>query len=350
MEQSIYDCFGDLDIPEVSIERGKVVCRARMVPKDAPQGIAFVDQLSFTFNDDFENNALLRAFTASVGGGIGEISDEGVVEHQVNSLLRYIFGLEVCAKRAAGLNFYRDTWSLNDGAGMVSIGGQAGTILVQITGHGMACAFSGWQKRLHEVRQLMTRCVITRIDLAYDDHEGRRYSVDKALSDYLEGHFTMRGRPPSAEQRGNWLLPDGKGRTFYVGKRENGKMLRVYEKGRQLGDPDSEWVRVELELHNKDRVIPWDLIDCPECYLAGAYSALLWVCDAEKVERISTLRKVAMMTYECMIGHLKRSYGGLINVILSVEESALDRFVAVGDRRPMPKRLDLALLPLSGGE
>lgn len=46
--------------------------------------------------------------------------------------------------------------------------------------------------------------------------------------------------------------PDGRGRTFYVGRRENGKLLRVYEKGKQLGAENSPWVRIELELHNKD--------------------------------------------------------------------------------------------------
>jgi DNA relaxase NicK len=45
-----------------------------------------------------------------------------------------------------------------------------------------------------------------------------------------------------------------------VGKRKNGKLLRVYEKGKQLGDESSPWVRWELELHNRDRVIPWEVL------------------------------------------------------------------------------------------
>ncbi len=46
------------------------------------------------------------------------------------------------------------------------------------------------------------------------------------------------------------------GRTLYIGKRENGKMLRIYEKGKHLGNPVSSWVSVELELKGKNRIIP----------------------------------------------------------------------------------------------
>ena len=53
---------------------------------------------------------------------------------------------------------------------------------------------------------------------------------------YLTGQFNAGGNKPSCSQQGNWIEADGSGRTFYVGKRKNGKLLRVYEKGKQLGD------------------------------------------------------------------------------------------------------------------
>lgn len=340
------EVYGDLDLPEVTIERGELVARMVMVPKETPKGVGFIDQLSFTFNDDFETNFQLRRFAAKHGGGIGEITDEGVITRQVAAILAYVFGLEVGAKRPAGLNFYKDTWSLTEGCGMVSIGGQKGTILVQITGQGMACAREGWQGRFKQLIKIANRLVFTRVDLAFDDLQGQHYSVDRAVQDYKDNRFTARGRPPSCEQRGNWIRPDGKGRTFYVGRRENGKMLRVYEKGRQLGDSDSEWVRVELELHNADRIIPYDVLDRPGAYLCGSYVALDWMQAAEGVERIATLRKVAAITYDNLIGHLRRSYGGLIRVVLECEESALSFFVSMSRHRPLPRRLDLALMPL----
>lgn len=71
---------------------------------------------------------------------------------------------------------------------------------------------------------------------AVDDVEGV-HTVDMSVELYLSGAFGSGGRRPSCHQNGNWIDPDGTGRTFYVGKRENGKLLRVYEKGMQLGIP-----------------------------------------------------------------------------------------------------------------
>lgn len=340
--------IGDLDFLDFEIIRGQVVPKIVTTAKDTPEGVGFVDQLSFTFNDDFHTNKPLARLVASWGGGYGSsIQCDAVITVQVAAMLRHVFGLGVGAKRPAGLNFYRDTWQLLDGCGMVSIGGQGGTILVQITGHGMACSRDGWQGRLREFAAACTRFVLTRVDVAYDDHQGAAYGVDKAVQDYQAGEFQMGGRPPSCEQRGNWLRFDGRGRSFYVGRRENGKMLRVYEKGRQLGDESSEWVRVELELHNKDRVIPLDILERPGAFLAGAYSALAWVCDASASEKIATIAKIARMTYDTMLGHLGRSYGGFLKVVLQVEAEALDRLEQLGRHRPTPRRLDLALMPLA---
>ena len=51
-------------------------------------------------------------------------------------------------------------------------------------------------------------------------------------------------------------------------------LLRIYKKGKQMGDPTSPWDRAEVELHNKGRVVPWEVVASPGQYLAGAYPAL----------------------------------------------------------------------------
>jgi phage replication initiation protein len=121
-------------------------------------------------------------------------------------------------------------------------GGQRGTVYISITGAGCAGAGDGWEARLVAWLQDSIQYRITRVDLAYDDMSGREYGVDRALSDYCDGLYDSCGRPPTCEQLGNWIRPDGRGRTFCVGRRSSGKYLRVYEKGRQLGDVDSPWV------------------------------------------------------------------------------------------------------------
>lgn len=338
----------DLDVLEFEIKRGKLVPVAKMRPRRCPVGVGFIDQISFTFQDDFHHNRELRRL-AVLGGGVGAVllRHEEVVKLQLAPLVKWVFGLELGERRGAGLNFYEMTWTLLEGAGMLSIGGQGGTVLVQITGHGLACASAGWEGRLEKVCETSKRFRITRVDLAYDDHDGG-YGVDKAVADYVAGGYTLRGRPPGVEQRGNWVAPDGKGRTLYIGKRENGKLLRVYEKGRQLGDAASEWVRIEVEYHNKDREIPLEVLRNPGGFLAGAYTALEWIGQGVAVSRIGTLRKIAGLTYSALVGHLRQAYGGLLNVMLECEADPLKALQAVADGRGVPRRLNLALAAIQG--
>jgi len=245
-----------------------------------PAGVGFIDQMSFTFNDDFHRNRPLRQKVKECGGRADGITDRHVITESVAALLSDVFGLQVGAQRMSGLNFYKATWNLSYSAGMVSMGGKNNTILVQITGQGMAMARSGWQQRLAAWVALMNRFVITRLDLAYDDHEGALYNVDRAATDYDTGGYSMGGRPPSCEMKGNWRRIEGAGRSFYVGKRDNGKMLRVYEKGRQLGDQSSLWTRFEVEIRNNDRDIPFEILTESDSYFVGAYKCLERLLDA----------------------------------------------------------------------
>lgn len=117
---------------------------------------------------------------------------------------------------------------------------------------------------------------VTRWDGAVDDYSGA-HSVNDAVNLFLDGQFTAGGNTPSCNQHGNWIQPDGSGRTFYVGKRKNGKMLRVYEKGMQLGGQWHPWVRWEVELHNKDRIIPWDVLLEPGRFFCRLLSQCSWL-------------------------------------------------------------------------
>ncbi|MDO5102394.1 MAG: replication initiation factor domain-containing protein [Lautropia sp.] len=113
---------------------------------------------------------------------------------------------------------------------------------------------------------------LTRLDCAVDDYDGKFLSIAKVRRWYREGRFISNGRPPKAtfiSDEGN-----GTGSTFYVGSRNGGKFLRVYEKGKQMGDPSSPWVRVEVQLGNKLRELPWEGLSRPADVLAGTYPAL----------------------------------------------------------------------------
>lgn len=178
---------------------------------------------------------------------------------------------------------------------------------------------------------------ITRWDGAVDVFDGIP-SVDDAVNFYQAELFNAGGNKPSCRQNGNWIEPDGSGRTFYVGRRKNGKMMRIYEKGKQLGDPNSSWVRWELELRNKDRVIPWNVILEPGKYVAAAYPCTAWINDVQ--ERIKTQKKTAKISYEHLIRYARQAYGSLIHVMLEVEgspEKVIERLKRTG----IPARLKM---------
>jgi phage replication initiation protein len=115
-------------------------------------------------------------------------------------------------------------------------------------------------------------------------------------------------------------------------------MLRVYEKGKQLGDKSSSWVRWELQLGNRDRVIPLEVLLGPGPYVAGAYACLDWI--NEKANRVRVVQKTAQIGYECLTHHARAAYGRFLYVMRDVEGSAdavLNTLAVPG----FPKRLQM---------
>lgn len=150
---------------------------------------------------------------------------------------------------------------------------------------------------------------ITRCDIALDDLDGD-YPVKEVYKEWKAGSFGINGRPPKCQAIWN---SDGSGNTVYIGSRVSGKMSRHYEKGRQLGDIESKWVRHEVELLSKDRVIPWDVLINPGSYLEGAYPRFFsWVCSA-RVSYIKTIKQKVKISLKRLFNHGRQQVGTLIN-------------------------------------
>ena len=291
---------------------------------DVSPDVAIIDQVSFT------------AKTAHVQGFWFTNYDFAAL---LSPALEEIFGFGVTQDRGRGLNYYESSFVLGDSWGFLCVGGQADTFLVQLTGQGTQAAKPGWEARLHAyLTSIEAR--ITRVDLAHDDYTGQNYSPEQARDDYIDGKFMSRGRCPSCKQDGNWIFPDGTGLTFYVGKRQNGKMLRVYEKGKQLGGPACDlypnWVRTELELHNEGRIIPLDILINPGPYLAGAYPALAWI--SEEIIRIATKQKALEIAFDRCVSMVKHQVGRHVNAMLQVFGSA-EKVLSMITREGLPERL-----------
>lgn len=249
-----------------------------------------------------------------------------------------VFGLPAFTAQTAGKGWNGYTHRVNLGEhsdyGLIAYGGdkQRGTVHVEL--NASACAHvPHWQTVQQWGENLGAR--ITRVDLAHDDMNAETISIAIARAWYDSGEFTSNGRPPAAK-----LIDDmgsGKGKTLYIGERANGKLLRVYEKGRQLGDPSSPWVRVELELRNKGRVIPWDTLTSPATYLAGGYPCLAYLSAVQN--KVCTISKSVQITIESIQHHLRTTGGKSFNVLRQVyggDDTALLNAVT---REGIPRRL-----------
>lgn len=234
----------------------------------------------------------------------------------ISRKLKAILGYGISHKLGYGQYFYDSSWALAEGWGTVSIGGQRDTVLVSISGTGLAAAREGWESRLQAFLSGALRSRITRVDLAHDDYEGSRYTVDKADRDHTGGLFNNGGRNPRCEYRGDWKNPDGKGRSFYVGNRKNGKYCRVYEKGRELGCSASPWVRVEVEIKSDNMVIPFDILTRPGEYLAASYPAFAWV--NERQERIETTKRVVSANVQRALKTVRHQFGSYIHHLVEI--------------------------------
>ncbi|MDP2867807.1 replication initiation factor domain-containing protein [Methyloversatilis sp.] len=235
--------------------------------------------------------------------------------------LEEIVGFGIFEKRKSRHKFYEHSWSLGaDGRlGFIGVGGQNGTILFELTGEGCMHAKPGWEADMYDFLASgdLKLPKITRVDLTHDDHAGD-YNVDRAFDDWFADRFKLPKAPqsPAMAQFGNWAKPDGRGRTVAIGRRLSGKYLRVYEKGRQLGDPKSPWTRIELELKAEDRVIPFDVLTRPGAYLAAAYPALEFL-NTEQA-RIATVRHTVKQGWLSMLKYIRHAAGPALAVALAV--------------------------------
>lgn len=259
----------------------------------------------------------------------------GISPFWLRPFLRDVFGIppEQWVLTNHGWSGYRHLVELGS-FGRLGYGGdnQHGTVHVELNAHACAQALD-WRivKSWGEVNGAR----ITRVDLAHDDPSGKVVNIDVVREWHAMGGFNSSGRPPTVR-----FIDDcgsGEGKTFYVGKRKNGKLVRCYEKGRQLGEPSSPWFRIEVELRDKHRVIPWDVLTRPGCYFAGAYPCLEKLGDTP--ERIRTIQRALKISYDKMERWVRSAAGPALNVMCEAHEgdavAVLERVV----RNRVPKRL-----------
>jgi len=212
-----------------------------------------------------------------------------------------------------GLNGYSYAVGLPLSAGVVHSGHSSGTVHVTVTGQGAAVAGPGWEYRLHKFLKLV-RGWLTRVDMAFDDYEGQFFPVRRMREVANEGGFKRDkgGRCPKIEVRGAWDQddPQQSGLTLYIGSRVSGKLCRIYEKGRQLGDVASEWVRCEVELHNSCYQLNLDMLIKPTQWFVAFYPPLEAIQYAGNRTELEYRKRVAGSTIEQSKKWLRHQAGG----------------------------------------
>ncbi len=214
------------------------------------------------------------------------------------------------------------------------------TVRVELTGDGCKLyggASSGHAKRWLELRAKLesTSGRLTRVDVAADDFKGL-FPIALAQQWLQTGEFDNRGQKVTRE-----LIDDydsGKGKTLYIGSRQSEKFLRVYEKGRQLGDKGSPWVRYEAEFKaSKRKELPLDLLRDPDAYMRGAYRVLTFI--RAMALRIDPTDAAAVATWKSCRRHLKRQYGATLNFVVrnTPDDEALGRVIRCLTSPKLPK-------------
>ncbi|MDO8458678.1 MAG: replication initiation factor domain-containing protein [Burkholderiaceae bacterium] len=238
-----------------------------------------------------------------------------------------------------GLFGFRYSARFGDGAGVMAWGGesQRGRVFFSLMGKGCSMV-KDWSALAQWLE--LNRATIKRVDVAYDDFEGKLLSIAWAVQQYRDDGFNAGGRKPSHTCFGDWLEGESstKGRTLGIGNRASGKYARIYEKGKQLGDPESGWTRFEVEWRAQDRYIPFDILTRPGHYLAGAYPCLVVLNEEQSV--IKTIAKGAQIAFDSAVEHAKQHCGKLVNLLLSVVGGDYAEVVNRLMRSGFPSRID----------
>jgi phage replication initiation protein len=327
-DESYFDGTEKLVLKGVG-KNGKVqVLRIPIKNEGVDKRAGFIDQVTFTVRLHSLQSRKLYAPYDLETYGLKHVDD---AIPRISSILLDIFGFGVTHQRDYGLFHYKQSYHLGDGYGLLGIGGQNDTINVNIHGKGAMMAKTGWEERLHGYLTSVgeSEAYITRIDIAADFYDGQ-YTPQQAKADYLEDQFSLTNRKPKAECRGDWFSEDG-GKTFYVGNRESGKLLRVYEKFKQIIGSIGiravneghalydlkKWCRVECEWHRKHRRLEPDMLINPGQYLAASYPALGFISEIQ--QKVLTTKKKVVATVERTIQNIKHQAGASIYALIQLK-------------------------------
>jgi phage replication initiation protein len=223
-------------------------------------------------------------------------------------------------------------------AGHFCISGDSSRVMIDLTGAGCR-----WVRDWHHVADVLASygARLTHVDCAIDDYDGSVVTIDQ-LRDLAEsGAFKNEGAgaPPVCSFHDD--MGSEKGCSLYVGQRGH-KQLNAYEKGKQLGDPNSDYVRVEVRLYGKHlrgKTLPFDVLTRPFEYVTGAYDVLAELFESTETTRPKTVKAAVDATAEATISWLSDSAGPVLNLLVaSFGADAMQFLIERVNRDQVPRR------------
>ncbi|KGR37931.1 replication protein [Xanthomonas vasicola] len=231
-------------------------------------------------------------------------------------MVAYVFGTSgsivvgPLQQRLWNFNYQRSAMLIDETSSVCGRIGVAdtGEVCISLTGQGCSNVPS-WPYAERIAQDLGAH--LTRVDIAIDDHTGKWFDVQQFRDAYHDGAFTMNGRPPHAKH----ISDEGndKGCSFYVGQKGH-KELCIYEKGKQLGDPESDWTRCELRLYAKRIDLPLGALVDPGKYFASAYTVLADLVIGE-LTRLELKERMVNPSVKAMIDFIDTQAGTALRVL-----------------------------------
>lgn len=278
--------------------------------------------------------------------------------YQIGNVLRLIMGDDFADIHDTGVsrNRYHYTFRIGDPSmplgliGIHNFNTDNPSVLVMIYGEGTHVAETWWEFGLFQwLSSAAKDPKISRCDLAHDDIEGLYSSAELADESDTNGGFALTNKLPNVQHLGDWKRHEGRGRTLQVGSRANGKLYRGYEKGKQLGNVESPWFRHEVELGNKSRIIPLDILLHPSEYFAGTYPYMTEIAQyASSNEnfcptRIETIKKTMSISFQKSVQVVKHQFGRYMKVFRDIykDDSEILEMLVTEKTDYYPKRLRL---------
>ena len=301
---------------------------------------AHIDTLTFTFTQD----VLVEPDLPIDDQNPDNIQQLAV---KLSELMQTLMGFGIYQQKN-GINGYKYSFVMGTDTakyGVIAFGGlnQKDSIMIHLYGDGLTAAQDGWENRLYSWLEVFAPFAkITRIDLAHDFINGE-FTPDQAKTAWESGGFDNKGQRPRARLHGyDWLDDKRTGKTFYVGTPNSSRMVRVYDKGCEQGDNSSPWVRFELQLRNRDYIIPHDILISAGSYLTAAYPICqdLFSRFREQLKKAERIKKTEMINLEHVLKYASQACSPCINAL---EQFGFDdeeiKFLLKGGKTKLPKRL-----------